>query len=84
MKASAYYNCVGAPDKEIADEAKFLKTICPPFVLLPRLFEIVWRRRKLWEGRAGRNADIAETRLAAIREVRNILEVVNTAAYPNV
>jgi hypothetical protein len=82
MIASAYYNCINANDKELAGEARFLSTICPAFVSLPRLFEVIWQRRRLGGGRA--HAAIAELRFDTIKEVRNILEVFNTAVYPNV
>jgi hypothetical protein len=83
MIASAYYNCINANDKELAGEARFLSTICPAFVSLPRLFEVIWQRRRP-PGGGWRHSDIAELRLDTIREVRNILEVFNTAVYPNV
>jgi len=82
MIASAYYNCLNAPDKELAGEARFLRTICPAFVSLPRLFEVIWQRRRPQGERE--HEVIAEVRLDTIREVRNILEVFNTAVYPNV
>lgn len=73
-KVSMYYNCCNANDKELASEAEFLRKICPPFVSLPKLFQVVWEQR-----RAGPTEGM---RLDTIHRVKTILEGLNAVHNP--
>jgi len=77
--SSTYYSCCNAKDDEVRSEAKFLATICPEFISLPKLFEVYWTQERLRGG-----LSIQKMRLEAIKRARETLEAINMMVWPNV